>query len=135
MVSSERVTTIVQLSDPHVSFGPRDCGAAEALERVVEIVLELEPAPDAILLTGDLTQDGREAEYARVRELVGAVGVPVHPIPGNHDDREALRSAFADHPQLSQADGRINYQATAGELRLLMLDSLISGTPGRRARP
>lgn len=128
-MTSERVTTIVQLSDPHVSFGPRDCGAAEALQKVVEIVLEMELAPDAILLTGDLTQHGRQAEYVRVKELVGAVGAPVHPIPGNHDDREALRSAFADHPQLSQTDGRVNYEATAGELRLLMLDSLISGRP------
>jgi 3',5'-cyclic AMP phosphodiesterase CpdA len=119
----------VQLSDPHVSFGPADCDSAGALQRVVEIVLEMELAPDAVLLTGDLTQHGQAAEYMRVRELVGPIGAPVHPIPGNHDDPVALRSAFADHPQLSESEGRINYQVTAGELRLLMLDSVIPGRP------
>lgn len=128
-MSSGQVTTIVQLSDPHVSFGPKDCGAAEALERSVEIVLGMDLAPDAVMLTGDLTQNGQNAEYMRVKELVAPIGAPVHPIPGNHDDPVALREAFQDHPELARSEGRINYQVTAGELRLLMLDSVIPGRP------
>ena len=61
-------------------------------------LVALDPQPDAVLLTGDLTDDGDPRSYARVRELLAPLAVPVHPIPGNHDDRDALREAFADHP-------------------------------------
>ena len=49
-----------------------------------------------MLLTGDLTETGDPRAYARLRELLAPLAMDVHPIPGNHDDRDALREAFAD---------------------------------------
>jgi 3',5'-cyclic AMP phosphodiesterase CpdA len=89
-------------------------------------------APEAVLVTGDLTDDGDPRTYARVRELLAPLPVPVHPIPGNHDDRDALREAFADHPGIASADGFLQYAVTVGGLRVLLCDTLVPGTPGGR---
>jgi 3',5'-cyclic AMP phosphodiesterase CpdA len=85
-----------------------------------------------VLITGDLTDDGDPRSYARVRELVAPLTVPVHPIPGNHDDRDALREAFADHPGLGGTDGFVQYATSCGPLRVLMLDTLVPGSPAGR---
>jgi 3',5'-cyclic AMP phosphodiesterase CpdA len=79
---------LAQLSDPHVDED--DPAAAAALERAVRAVRELRPAPDAVLVTGDVAEHGAPGEYARARELLG----PVHVLAGNHDDPGALRAAF-----------------------------------------
>jgi 3',5'-cyclic AMP phosphodiesterase CpdA len=93
-------------------------------------LLALDAQPEAVLLTGDLTDDGSPRAYARVRELLAPLRAPVHPIPGNHDDRDALRAAFSDHPGVAGADGYIQYAVTAGPLRILMCDTLVPGSPG-----
>jgi 3',5'-cyclic AMP phosphodiesterase CpdA len=112
--------------------GPDDLGAAKALERAVAALCALDPQPDAVLLTGDLTDDGDPRSYARVRELLAPLTVPVHPIPGNHDDRDALREAFADHPGVAGAEGFLQYATACGPLRVLLLDTLVPGSPAGR---
>jgi 3',5'-cyclic-AMP phosphodiesterase len=112
--------------------GPDDLGAARALERAVSALLELDPQPDAVLLTGDLTEDGDPRSYARVRELIAPLTVPVHPIPGNHDDRDALREAFADHAGVAATDGYVQYAVQCGPLRVLLLDTQLPGSPAGR---
>jgi Icc protein len=52
------------------------------------------PAPTALLLTGDLVHD-EPAGYAHFHTLLDASPVPVHLIPGNHDDPAALAAGFA----------------------------------------
>src|SRR5256885_17010598 len=59
--------SIVQLSDTHVGFqGPPDPLGTKAFERAVDLINGLEPRPDLILFTGDLTHDSEDpAEHAR----------------------------------------------------------------------
>jgi 3',5'-cyclic AMP phosphodiesterase CpdA len=123
---------LAQLTDLHLQVGPDDLGAAKALERAVAALLALDPQPDAVLVTGDLTDDGDPRSYARVRELLAPLTIPVHPIPGNHDDRDALRAAFADHPGVAGSDGFVQYATACGPLRVLMLDTLLPGSPAGR---
>jgi Icc protein len=52
------------------------------------------PAPNAVLLTGDLVHDEPDG-YAHLHTLLGASPVPVHLVPGNHDDPTALAASFA----------------------------------------
>jgi 3',5'-cyclic AMP phosphodiesterase CpdA len=82
---------LAQLSDPHVDDD--DPGAADALARAIRSVLELRPAPDAVLLSGDLAEHGSPTEYARLRELLAPLPMPVAAIRGNHDDPEAVEGA------------------------------------------
>jgi 3',5'-cyclic-AMP phosphodiesterase len=49
--------------------------------------------------------------------------MPVHPLPGNHDDVDALLAAFPAVPSA-------NYAVTVAGVRLLCCDSTIPGRPG-----
>ena len=87
------------------------------------------PDPDAVLISGDLAEHGADAEYEQVRELAARLGAPVHPLPGNHDDRAALRRHFG----LPGVDAEpVQYAVELGPLRLVVLDSTRPGEdPGR----
>ncbi|MBP7566932.1 MAG: metallophosphoesterase [Burkholderiaceae bacterium] len=73
------MTRLVQISDPH--FGTEQAPVAEALVRWVR-----EQAPDAVLLTGDVTQRATTAQFDAARAFLARLDVPrVLAIPGNHD--------------------------------------------------
>jgi len=126
---------LVQMTDLHVATA----GSAlteryrtdERLAAAVAHVRRLDPAPDAILCSGDLVDAGSDAEYARLRELLSPLAPPLYVVPGNHDEREALRRAFADRGYLPPA-GRLNYVVDLGPLRVVALDTNIPGQPGGR---
>ena len=124
------LTTIAQISDPHVGVGPEHEDTARALSRAVAAVARIDPAPVAVLLTGDLTHDGEPAEYELVRELLAPLDMPVHPIPGNHDRRENLRAAYEDHPGITAAAEFLDYAIDCGPVRVLNLDTSIQGEAG-----
>ena len=109
---------IAQLSDPHLRVGPDDQGSAAALERAVAAVLELEPLPDAVLVTGDIAEHASAEEYASVRNLLAPLPMPVHVLPGNHDDPAAMR----EHFPLDGA-GPYQYATDCGPLRLVACDT------------
>jgi Icc protein len=90
----------------------------------VEAVAELVPRPDAVLISGDLAEHGAAEEYDLVQELVGRLGAPLHVLPGNHDDRAALRRRFG----LPGADAEpVQYAVELGPLRLVVLDGTRPG--------
>jgi 3',5'-cyclic-AMP phosphodiesterase len=122
------LTLLAQLSDPHVDVGPGDTGSAEALAAAVRAVLALDPAPDALLVSGDLTNDSDARSYERVRELLAPLAMPVHVLPGNHDDREALRAWFTEDPAAGAHGAAFHYAVRCGELRVIVCDTT---QPGR----
>jgi 3',5'-cyclic-AMP phosphodiesterase len=101
---------IAQLSDPHIRLLPEDEGSGAALEAAVRSVLALDPLPDAVVVTGDLADGALPAEYARVRELLEPLPMPVHVLPGNHDEGVAA-----------------DYAVRVGDLRLVACDSTVPG--------
>jgi 3',5'-cyclic AMP phosphodiesterase CpdA len=105
---------LAQLSDPHIRL---DDDSAAALRRAVEAVMRLEPAPDAVLVSGDLADTGDPAEYALTKELLAPLPMPVHVLPGNHDDV----------PTLEQVFGPVEYEVDVGPLKLVTVDSTIPG--------
>jgi len=48
------------------------------------------------VVTGDISDRGEAAAYALASEVLAALPMPVHVIPGNHDERAAFVHAFAD---------------------------------------
>lgn len=115
---------LAQLSDLHVCDEWEGVDPTTRVERVVAAIRELPDPVDAVVVTGDLTDDGSEASYRRVRELLEPLGVPKYVLPGNHDDRANLRAAFE-----LPGDGAepINYSVSVGELRLVVFDSIVPG--------
>jgi len=129
---------IAQISDLHflpkgtLAFGRID--VAGCLERAIDHLNALEPAADAVLITGDLTNDGDGAVWAELMGALGRLAVPIYPLPGNHDDRELMRSAFVDR-ELFPAAGSLCFAVDLGPVRLIGLDSLIPGDPAGRLGP
>jgi 3',5'-cyclic AMP phosphodiesterase CpdA len=122
---------IAHISDFHV-FSRRPetkmvrLDAAAVARRVAEDIARFTPALDAVMFTGDLTDGGSAEDYALLADILAPVRVPVFMVPGNHDKRAALRTAFAG--RLPFEDGRfLNYEARLGDLRILALDTLIEG--------
>jgi 3',5'-cyclic AMP phosphodiesterase CpdA len=122
------LTLIAQLSDPHVDVGPDDAGSAQALGAAVDAVLGLEPLPDAVVVSGDLTNGSDARSYERVRELLAPLAMPVHVLPGNHDDREALRAWFTDDSVAGAHGDPFQYVARCGAVALVVCDTT---QPGR----
>lgn len=124
---------LAQITDCHIRlpgkllYGALD--TAPYLERAVAALNALDPRPDLVLLTGDLVDAGDPAEYARLREILSALTLPFRMIPGNHDRRETLAAAFADHPYL-RGEGGFAQWVLDGELRLVALDSTEPGVVG-----
>ena len=99
------------------------------LRRTVDRLHALNPRPDIVLATGDLTERGSPHEYRRLRSTLGRLEIPHFLIPGNHDDREALRRAFRDHRYLRTFREHASFAIDAWPLRIVGLDST---EPGRR---
>lgn len=120
---------LCQISDLHIktpgALSYRIVDAAAALRACVDHILGLRQRPDAVVVTGDLTDFGRKEEYAHLRELLAPFSMPVYLLPGNHDDREALRAAFPDHAYLRQTSPFIQYAVDVAPLRILALDTTI----------
>ncbi len=121
---------IAQITDPHLRaagtplFGVIDTYGA--LERAIDHVNASDPAPDAVIVTGDLVHDGEAEDYAALTGLLQRLRAPVFAVPGNHDRRELARKALAFTGVVPDA-GPIRFTADAGPVRLICLDSLVEG--------
>lgn len=125
--STSRPFLLVQLSDPHVGADWGDGDPVSMLAAAVESVRALEPNPDAVLISGDLADHAADGEYDQVLELLAPLEAPLYVLPGNHDDRTALRRHFG----IPDADGQpVQYTADLGSLRLVALDSTRVGEDG-----
>jgi 3',5'-cyclic AMP phosphodiesterase CpdA len=118
-----RAFLVAQLSDPHIGADWIDADPAARLAAAVEKVRSMDQ-PDAVLVSGDLAEHGADAEYEQVRDLLAPLGAPVYVLPGNHDDRAALRRWFA----LDGTDREpVQYAVDLGPLRLVVLDTTRPG--------
>jgi len=115
---------LVQISDLHIGGTENGMDPIPRLEAVIEAVRALPNRPDAVLVSGDLTDDGAEEGYGVAGEMLAGLEVPLHVIPGNHDDRRQLREAFG---LPGSGDEPVNYSARVGDLRLVAFDSIVPG--------
>ncbi|MEO1055907.1 MAG: phosphodiesterase [Actinomycetota bacterium] len=132
---------LAQLTDTHIvspeTREPLYVDNNGRLAAAVESLIGERPTMDAVLGTGDLVNDAAAAEYDTLRQLVAPLPVPFLPIPGNHDDRDLLRSTFPDTPWID-ADHASWVATVRGGLldggprtiRVIGLDSTIPGEPG-----
>ncbi|HEX9687160.1 MAG TPA: phosphodiesterase [Burkholderiales bacterium] len=125
---------LAQISDLHVTAGGRLAyrvvDTTGMVRACVHHLLALKQRPDAVVITGDLTDGGRPEEYAMLRELIAPLQMPVYLIPGNHDERGALRAAFPDHAYLRQSRDVVLYAIEAHPLRIVAIDTVIPGAGG-----
>jgi Icc protein len=113
---------IAQLSDPHIGADWIAPDPAALLSAAVAALAQL--GPDVVIVSGDLVENAEDAEYERVQGALEPLDVPVHVLPGNHDDRDALHRHF-DVPGAGGAP--VQYAVELGPLRLVVVDSTAPG--------
>ena len=123
---------IAQISDLHIkppgtlAYGRVD--TAKALERCVATLNEFRPAPDFVVISGDLADTPSSEEYDYLKRLLAPLKLPFAAIPGNHDSRELMRAALP-RTGYAFASGPLNQKLEVGGLDLLLLDSSVPGKP------
>src|SRR5262249_25109052 len=124
---------LCQISDPHVvsdmALSDGKVDTPRMLERCISKILALKRRPDAVVITGDLTEHGRAAEYGLLAELLAPLTMPFFLVIGNHDERGALQAAFPAHPHLVGEDGFVQYVVDSLAVRLVVLDTVLPGAP------
>jgi 3',5'-cyclic AMP phosphodiesterase CpdA len=117
---------VVQFTDTHVCapgvlhFG-RD--SSQYLADAVTAVNALDPQPSFVIVTGDLVDFGTRDEYVVFRGVMGALRVPYFVIPGNHDQRDAMRANLPPQTYANEHGPRARYVVDGDPVRLVALDT------------
>jgi 3',5'-cyclic AMP phosphodiesterase CpdA len=121
---------IAQISDIHAR--PR----ADWRTPLDEAIARINAAgADAVIISGDLCNQTSDPGYPDVVLALEKLRCPIYPVPGNVDDRDAMRAAFAGTAPLPD-QGPLTYEAEiGGALRVLALDVMIPGEIGGELRP
>ena len=122
--------TVAHLSDVHLlAQGMKQYGVItpeDGLRLALERLGRLDPAPQALVFTGDLADKAQPEAYARLRELVEPVatelGAAVVWVIGNHDERAPYARGLFD----SDDDGPQDRVHDVGGLRIVALDTSVA---------
>jgi 3',5'-cyclic-AMP phosphodiesterase len=117
---------VAQLTDTHLFADDRQtmlgCRTNPSFQKVVESIRQLNPQPDVLLLTGDLTQDETVESYEYLRSLIDPLQIPTYWIPGNHDQSLADMEQVLNSEFISPAK-----QFQQGEWNFILLNSMMIG--------
>lgn len=120
---------IAQVSDSHVqargvlAHGRFD--TREALKRALASIASLDPKPDLLLHTGDVTHHGDRSINDDVRAMLETTEIPYCVIAGNHDEIEPLRAAYADTSWMPRTSPFLHYVLDDLPVRIICLDTTI----------
>ncbi|MEG3838907.1 3',5'-cyclic-AMP phosphodiesterase [Microcoleus sp. herbarium14] len=124
---------VAQITDTHL-FAEFDrtwkgISTAHTLKTVLEHLQQIQPQPDLLLLTGDLSQDETPESYEILASLISPLKIPAYWIPGNHDNVSVMQQIL-DKPFLSPEK---SFQV--GNWQFLLLSSVEAGCDGGRLSP
>ena len=129
---SSKPVCIAQISDLHIkppgrlAYGRVD--TAKALECCIASLNAFKPAPDFVVISGDLADTPTVEEYDYLKHLLAPLKLPFAGIPGNHDSRDMMRAAFPQSDYASSS-GPLNQKVEIDALDLVLLDSSVSSKP------
>ncbi|MBC7520621.1 MAG: metallophosphoesterase [Sandarakinorhabdus sp.] len=120
---------IAQVTDIHLGFQPDDPAELnrKRFDDVIGTLLAMQPRPDVLLATGDLTEHGTVSSYRTFKAICDILPFPVLMALGNHDVRANFIKVFADTPLV---DGLVHYVHDQGPIRIVVLDTLNDGLHG-----
>ena len=120
---------IAQVTDTHIAHDAPDADRRVCdLERTIADINALDPAPDAVIHTGDIVHGGRPEDYARAASLLGKLRAPLFVAVGNRDERGSLRQAFSPWACRAPGGGLLDYAVEDFPVRLIAVDSVCPGS-------
>jgi 3',5'-cyclic AMP phosphodiesterase CpdA len=117
----------IHLTTPGSTIEGRDPNANFA--RALDHALRDHADADLLAITGDLSDWGDAADYARLKAMIAGAPVPVRLCIGNHDDRAAFLAAF---PECCDPAGFVQHSADIRGFRCLFLDTKAEKTHAGR---
>lgn len=124
---------IAHISDLHIVTPDNAMAKVMRTESFLRAAVKrlVERDPDIVVITGDLVDSGKAEEYELLAELLSPLTMPVYLVPGNHDEREAMRTVMRKHGHnYLPRSGFLNYSVDLGDLRLVAVDTLVPKAPG-----
>ncbi len=117
------VVRLAQVTDSHIFADPEGCllglNTRDSFEAVCERVMLEEWRPDALLTTGDLSQDASPESYQYLADYFKSMDIPTFWIPGNHDNPETMELYLTNNKVLSAK------QVLIGHWQIILLDSSV----------
>lgn len=135
------MTRFVHLTDLHLSHPEMNdphlfSDTVATLRQVVGMIAGLEPAPDFVAISGDLTNHGDAESYRVLHAVLEGLPVPVILALGNHDRRAGFREVFGEMfgemfgSGAGDPEAPVLAEARHGDLHVLALDSSVAGRVG-----
>ncbi|KJY82209.1 3',5'-cyclic-nucleotide phosphodiesterase [Vibrio galatheae] len=122
---------LLQITDTHL-FEPADgsllsVNTLDSFNAVVEAILEDNRCFDAIISTGDISQDHTAVSYQRFEQGIAPLEKTCFWLPGNHDFKPSMTSVLPSE-QIKQ----LQHVLLGESWQMVMLDSQIVGVPHGR---
>ncbi|MBD3945625.1 phosphodiesterase [Nocardioides ganghwensis] len=122
---------VAHLSDPHlIGGGGLHYGVIDNvahLRRTLDRLAAVRPAPQALVITGDIADRGEPEAYATIRSIVepfaAGMGAVVVWTMGNHDEREPFARGLFDSDDAGPQDRVHEVEG----LRIVALDTSVPG--------
>ncbi|MDA0117165.1 3',5'-cyclic-AMP phosphodiesterase [Vibrio sp. T11.5] len=129
--SSDSSIRLLQITDTHL-FEAADgsllsVNTGDSFKAVIDAIVEENPAYDAILATGDISQDHSEASYQRFEKGIIPLKKKCFWLPGNHDFKPSMTSVIP-----SQQIQQIEHALLGEQWQMIVLDSQVAGVPHGR---
>ena len=119
---------VAQISDTHLFLPePKDSQRLQDLNLAVEMINLLDPQPDLVIHTGDISHNATEEEYLAAKELLDKLRAPLFVIPGNRDRREMMSKVFAQCIDEGNSESFIQYTLDQWDTKIILLDTLDEG--------
>ncbi|MET1256611.1 3',5'-cyclic-AMP phosphodiesterase [Aliikangiella maris] len=119
------VVRLAQITDCHIFADPEGCllglNTRDSFEAVCDRLKREEWRPDALLATGDLSQDASPQAYKYLADYFKSMQLATFWLAGNHDDSDTMEM------YLSNSSVFPAKQILIGDWQILMLDSSVKG--------
>jgi Icc protein len=121
------IVRLVQITDTHLSAEPGgtllSMDTDHSLQSVIDLVKSERREIDLLLATGDLSDNGAPAAYARLAKYFEQFECNNYWLPGNHDSAAAMSAHCGEKSKMVR-------EIRAGQWQIVMLDSQKPGEVG-----
>lgn len=116
---------LVQITDTHL-YGNKDgklvgMATQHSMECVLELVQQQQPKIDALLVTGDLSQDGSLESYQFLQQALQRFDCPSFWLNGNHDNPQSMK-------QVDQSERHLQTLLRTPHWQVVLLNSQVEGS-------
>lgn len=119
---------LLQVTDTHLFSEADGCllsvNTLDSFHAVLEEIKKLDVEFDAVLATGDISQDHSIQSYQRFEQGISQLNKPCFWLPGNHDYKPSMESIIP-----SSTVHETNHILAGEHWQIILLDSQVVGVP------